>query len=289
MGTLMRTHTKIRSAAMLAAVLAIGLGSTPVASAHDARVDDVLDVTAPEDRIPLSDPAAQEQVARALITAAALPGLSASEELGIESDLAKLRKVNPTLAASTRGALDSPSAMSAVAAVPDAKLLPTIHQAQTKSYWCGPATASMIARYKGMTHGQTIMASAGFLQTELNGATTWASGRMAVGLNKAVANPRYQQVQSPSAATLKGAMVDSLNADYPVALDTVEFAGGLHYNGHPVDRTIGHWIVGNGYSDAGSTLQFMDPSTSSFPDAEPTFALSTTNMAVYLRSNGIAW
>lgn len=287
----MRTHRyKIRSTVMLAAVLAIGLGSAPVASADEAPVEDVLDVTAPEDRIPLSDPAAQEQVAQALITAAALPGLSASEQLEIESDLAKLSKVNPTLAASTRDALNSPSAMSAAAGVPDLKLLPTNHQAQAKSYWCGPATASIIVKYKGKSHSQTTLARVEYLQTEQNGATTWASGRMAVGLNKSLDNSRYQQVQSPSGATLKGAMVNSVNALYPVALDTVEFAGGRHYNGHPTDRTIGHWIVGRGYSNTGSTLQFMDPSTSYYPNAEPTFTHGTTTMAdYYLQSNGIAW
>lgn len=287
----MRTHRyTIRSTIMLAAVLAIGLGSAPVASADEAPVEDVLDVTAPEDRIPLSDPAAQEQVAQALITAAALPGLTASEELEIEVDLAKLRKVNPALAASTRDAVNSSATPSAVAGVPDQKLLPTIHQAQAKSYWCGPATASMIVKYKGKGHTQTTMARVEYLQTEQNGATTWASGRMAVGLNNALDNSRYQQVQSPSGATLKGAMVDSVNALYPVALDTVEFAGGQHYNGHPVDRTIGHWIVGRGYSNTGSTLQFMDPSTSNFPDAEPTFSYGTAGMAsTYLQSNGIAW
>ncbi|WP_369371542.1 C39 family peptidase [Promicromonospora sp. Populi] len=250
---------------------------------------DALDVTASEDRIPLSDPAAQEQVAHALITAASLPGLTASEKLQIEAELAKLSKVNPALASSTRAALSSPYALSAVSAVPDTLLLPTVHQAQAKSYWCGPATASMIVKYKGKTHTQTTMARVEYLKTEENGATTWASGLMTVGLNKALATAQYQQVQAPSATTLKGAMVDSLNALYPVALDTVEFAGGQHYNGHPVDRTIGHWIVGNGYSNAGSTLQFMDPATSYYPDAEPTFALSTTGMAVYLQSNGIAW
>ena len=53
--------------------------------------------------------------------------------------------------------------------------------------------------------------------------------------------------------------------------------------------TIGHWLVGYGYSNSGGTLFFDDPSTSFYPNAAATFSSSYTAFAPFLQSNGIAY
>jgi hypothetical protein len=71
-----------------------------------------------------------------------------------------------------------------------------------------------------------------------------------------------------------------------VLANTVEYAGGGHYNGHP-DRLIGHWIVGYAYSDSAAKLSFADPATglSGYTGSQK-FSISTSAFAPYL-GNGI--
>ena len=76
----------------------------------------------------------------------------------------------------------------------------------------------------------------------------------------------------------------------PVAADTVEFVNRDHYNGHPRDKLIGHWIVGYGYSSSGATLYWTDPAAPNiFTKANKYFTQSNTSFNQYLQSNGIAW
>ena len=72
-------------------------------------------------------------------------------------------------------------------------------------------------------------------------------------------------------------------------MNTVEFEGGAHYNGHP-NRTIGHWIVGYGYGSSGATSWYNDPATSYYPNASATFQADTASFSnTYLQSNGIMY
>lgn len=75
-----------------------------------------------------------------------------------------------------------------------------------------------------------------------------------------------------------------------IAADTYEVAGGRHYNGHPGDREIGHWIAGYGYASSGATSYWADPSTSYYPNASKTFTAATDDFAYqYLWLNGVMY
>jgi hypothetical protein len=41
---------------------------------------------------------------------------------------------------------------------------------------------------------------------------------------------------------LKGTFINTIGDGYPIAIDTVEYPNGAHYNNHPNRSTvIGHW------------------------------------------------
>lgn len=183
--------------------------------------------------------------------------------------------------------------------IPTSKSLNLTHYAQEKGYWCGPAAGKMIIKmlkgggpsaYNGATFTQTHFAGADHMRTEINGATTWSSGDFVRGVNRWLGQSWYQQTNSPSAATVKSALRSNIGSlGRPVAADTVEFAGGKHYNGHP-DQTIGHWIVAYGYSNSGDTVKFADPATSVWSGVNATFSADTSTFTNnYLQSNGIAY
>lgn len=145
------------------------------------------------------------------------------------------------------------------------------------------------SRYNGVTLSQTNVASATYLGTTSSSGTTWVSKGMQTGTNKWMQQSNYVQVQSPSASTVRGAFTLTIGASgQPLAADTVEWAGGAHYNGHP-DRTIGHWIVGYGYADLGVSTRWLDPATSVYPGASQTFTVNTDSFVSFLQSNGIMY
>lgn len=145
--------------------------------------------------------------------------------------------------------------------------------------------------YDGKSLSQTNLASSTYLKTEANGATTWTSKAMDTGIDKWRGVGFYIQVGSPSAATVKGAFLTTMGMNHkPIAVDTVEFAGGAHYNGHPVNKLIGHWLAGYRYDNSAETVGFMDPSTTYFSGAAPYFTVNTTSFTnTYLQSNGILY
>jgi hypothetical protein len=183
---------------------------------------------------------------------------------------------------------------------PAQRTLTHTYYAQEKGYWCGPATGKMAvkiiagsitSRYNGAAFAQSSVAGPAHMQTESAGATTWGSGNFVRGVNRWLGRSLYQQVDSPSASTVRSALRTSIgtNGD-PVAADTVEFAGGLHYNGHPTNQTIGHWILAYAYEDSGATVKFLDPSTSVWSGVNSAFTANTdTFTGRYLQSNGIAY
>ena len=106
--------------------------------------------------------------------------------------------------------------------------------------------------------------------------------------------PIYVQVPRPS--SLASVITYSVGAaGKPMAADTVEFAGGVHYNNHPTSKTIGHWIMGYGYASSGSTCYFADPvgGSSAVPWSGPvakTFSYSSSSFTSrFLQSNGVAY
>ena len=284
---------------LLGAVLAMTVFATPAlategdtddaARIEEAAAAEAADVTSPADRLPM-DATMRNAVVQALRSDLAAPGRTASERMRTQMELARL--VGPASAMS----MVSSASVNAVAAHLNSRSLNVTHFAQEKSYWCGPASARMMlnylnyptSRYDGVALSQTNLASSTYLGTTTSG-TTWTSKGMSSGINKWMQGNSYTQVQSPSAATVRGAFTMTIDsARQPVAADTVEWQGGLHYNGHP-DRTIGHWIVGYGYNNLGAQTKWMDPATSYYPNASATFQVETTDFLVFLQSNGIMY
>lgn len=294
-----------RLTAALAAVTLIGVMAPGAAHATEldllpppdvAKIDLLPppDVTAPEDQIPLNSDSAAK-VAEALATAATIPGTTAEELAAITEELGEIRHLNAravdTASATVSRARTSLSATGSVASAqpmagPTLRTLNVVHQAQSNGFYCGPATASMIVRFKGKTHSQKTLAGESYLQTDRRGASPWASNRMAPTLNSVIGTSRYNAVATPSLATLKGAFVNSVNALYPLAVGTVEMVG-YAYNGHPKNQLIGHWIVGRGYNDSGNNLSFADPATSVWPSTtKAIFGQSASSFHRFVGPNG---
>lgn len=175
------------------------------------------------------------------------------------------------------------------------------HEGQIKNFYCGPASGKLIlrwlgndvSRYSGVPLKQSNVADANHMRTDINGRTSWASGLFRIGINKwreGSSSGSYIDDSSPSAAEFESHLVYNTDRGLPVAADTVEYKGTIHYNQHPLDQTIGHWIVAEGYYNYGDGTYFVDPGTPVFPDAAPEFKHATGSFATtYLQANGVTW
>jgi len=149
--------------------------------------------------------------------------------------------------------------------------------------------AGFRSRFDGSAPGQAGLGNANHMATTKNRVTDWRSGRYVTGVNRWRGRNDYVQVNAPSAALLNTVFRQSIGAQgMPFAADTVEFAGGAHFNGHP-NRTIGHWITAYGYSSSGAVGLWADSSTTLFPAAKRTFSYNTVSFSKFLQSNGIAY
>lgn len=190
---------------------------------------------------------------------------------------------------------------SAASTGPAAMYMALNHYPQKKSYWCGPATGKMILKwlnagtsaYDGKIQVQANIANDNHLKTETNGVTSWASGRFRIGLNRWLSGSDkgwYIDTAKSSTTTFRNAVVYGVDTSHPFGADTVEFAGGYHYNNHPANQTIGHWIVVRGYGSYGDTTYFADPATSVWGAVAPMFTANTNNFVNrHLQNNGITW
>ncbi|MBW3086911.1 hypothetical protein KEM60_03140 [Austwickia sp. TVS 96-490-7B] len=187
---------------------------------------------------------------------------------------------------------------------PSSTSLPVTQIPQIKKYYCGPASGEMIARAVGATTSradgaplsQEALAAPGYMDTDREEATKWKAGTFVTGLNRWLGAPLYTQVDKPTGEQAWDALHSVVGVQKrPIAADAVEIAGGVHYNGHPVDRTIGHWIVGYAYDDAKGTSTWTDPAynaptVSWYRSVQaPTVTVDTEQFAAdHLQYNGIA-
>ena len=281
---------------LCAGALTVGLSGAAPAEEPVAVIDSGgwdRDITAAEDRLPLT-PEVAAKSERALRTLLVTPGVTEAVRRSAENDLRSVAAV------AARDAQVSAASSTVAAAAPASRTLSITHTAQSKSYFCGPATAMMILREEGLTTSrdgkgrsltQANLALTDYLSTEANGATNWVGLHMPNGLNKWSGNNWYLAQQSPTGGQFQGALLNTLGVNGKgVAVDTVERAGGAHYNGHPADRLIGHWMMAYGYSSSGAKVNFADPSTSFYPNATKTFSVSTNSFTTtYLQDNGIVY
>ena len=170
-------------------------------------------------------------------------------------------------------------------AAPASRILGVTQVGQHNGFFCGPASGYEIirflhgvgfkSRFDGSAPGQAGLANANHMATTKNRVTDWATGRYVTGINRWRGRNDYVQVHAPSASLLKSVFTNSIGVSgMPFAGDTVEFAGGAHFNGHP-NRTIGHWITAYGYSSSGAVGRWADSSTTLFPAAARTFSYNT--------------
>jgi hypothetical protein len=176
---------------------------------------------------------------------------------------------------------------------------------QTKGYYCGPATASSIlgyihpdaSEYDGLAVKQANLAKSQYLQTDASEGTPWADGRMKVTLNRWTSGSTtgwYVNNAVPTVSEFRKALGTDTDAGYPLAANAVEFAGSYHYNNHPTNKTIGHWVPTRGYTDSGDTAKFADPAHSaavSWGDLPNEYFTYSTNSFTsrFLQNNGIVW
>ncbi|MDQ1293625.1 MAG: hypothetical protein QG608_1506 [Actinomycetota bacterium] len=181
------------------------------------------------------------------------------------------------------------------------------HHAQVRSYYCGPAAAYSIIEYvrgtkkksawDGRRLSQTNLARSPYLNTDARRATPWSAGRMKVTLNRWISGSNkgwYVDKASPTPAEFKKALAWNIDRRRPFAVDAVEMRGNKHYNGHPVNQTIGHWLVVRGYSGSGAVAHFVDPlarsSAVGWSNPRPYFTGTPTAFTKnFLQSNGMTW
>lgn len=300
--TLPRAGFRGVSTAALAGLLAVGALAGPARAAEPTPEPDTggwgIDVTSPADRLPMT-PASRAKVQEALASYLKTPGLTLLQQRSAQTQLAA---VGGSASGTTTQATSTPDALAVIAAAPTSRTLTYTYSSQIKSYFCGPASAWMIIQQNGVASSrdgdnraltQTNLARFEYLQTEYRGATTWASQAMQYGIQTWMngAGWGYVQVQSPTAAVVQGALLRVIGTHgHVIAADTVEYAGGAHYNGHPANQTIGHWIVGYGYAGSGATSYWADPSIYYFTSAKSTFSASTSSFtSTYLQANGVLY
>lgn len=190
-----------------------------------------------------------------------------------------------------------------VAAIP-ARALTGYRQApQQRSWWCGPASAYTIvaglkyyrkisttnSRPEGWGLSQRNLAQPRYLDAVSDG--TYRT-HMRNGLNRWIGHPGWYDVLSnPTPAQFTSKLVGDIRTGYAVAVAALERAGGYHYNNHPANRTVDHWVVARGYSYNVVNTHFVDPATSVWSGVRPYFAYNTTNFVNrFVRpSKAIVW
>ncbi|MGW1766729.1 C39 family peptidase [Streptomyces sp. NPDC002073] len=215
--------------------------------------------------------------------------LSQADYTALEKSYLRKYKLQKKGAFSTNAAL-----------APTSRTLRLTHYGQATGYYCGPATAAMMiksvngsikSRYNGNAFTQQNLANSAHMDTTRQGMTDWGTKKFVTGINRWRGENWYVQVPRPTPTLAVKTMLHSIGENgMPIAADTVEFAQGRHYNGHPTNRTIGHWITAYGYSSSGATSKWADPSTTVWSGVSKTFPYNTRNFASYfLQTNGYAY
>lgn len=175
-------------------------------------------------------------------------------------------------------------------------------RAQTRDYFCGPATVTeMLAQ---MTVVLRQRAAARVLGTTTSG-TDWSNAHgfpVPRVLNSHQTRNKYVAVGlpwSPTAAQIGVFTMDlvrdiSRGSGVPLAGNGYEVPGGPHLAGHPPGQTIMHWFDIRGYSRSGAVTDYEDSvhgaSSIGWSAAVPAYSsLSTVTMVYILGARGYVW
>lgn len=169
------------------------------------------------------------------------------------------------------------------------------HQSQANGFYCGPATAQMILSrlgynrsQSGVALSQSNLATDAYLMTNSWGRTPWVKAAMSRGLNAWMGGSAYVQKGAPSTATFRSAVSNSFTkTGRPVVVDTQEWSGGAHYNGHPSYTTFSHLMPIEGYNASTDTLIALDPASHFYAASRPSFSHNLGSFTGFLQKYGI--
>ncbi len=169
------------------------------------------------------------------------------------------------------------------------------HRAQQTNYYCGPATAEMILSRlgygyskSGLPLSQYNLGRKEFLKTNIDGRTLFEEARMSVGMNAWMGKNLYAQMWKPSSAQFRSKVSASFTATgRPVVVDTQEWSGGAHYNGHPAYSTFSHLLPVEGYNPSSDQLIMLDSASHFYPASKPSFTHGLSNFTQFLQRYGI--
>jgi hypothetical protein len=216
----------------------------------------------------------------------------------------KQRQARPGGQLARRLALSSVKCMSGAcrSALPAAKDLAATQQAQTRDYFCGPATVSEMLAQMGKKVNQ--LRAARELRTTTAG-TDWSDSAgypVPNVLNKNQRRNDYVAVALPWAPTdsqirtYENDLVADINHNggAPLAGNAYEDAGGPHLVGNPTDQTIFHWFDIRGYRDGGAVTDYEDSvhgaSSIGWSGAVPAYsALASGTIVNILGARGYDW
>jgi hypothetical protein len=186
--------------------------------------------------------------------------------------------------------------------LPAARDLAATQQAQSRDYYCGPATVAEMLAQLGR---QVTQATAARELGTSPAGTSWADGASYPVPNVLNMNQRrnsYTAVALPWSPTT--AQVGQFEADLiadinynggvPLAGNAYEVAGGPHLAGNPVDQTILHWFDIRGYQDSGSVTDYEDSvhgaSSIGWSAAVPAYSsMSSSAIVAILGARGYDW
>lgn len=172
---------------------------------------------------------------------------------------------------------------------------------QINGYYCGPASAYMVLNHLGVkkskdvkntTLTQANLAGSNYLGTTSGGGTAWASKKMHSTLNKWTGTTGWAATNAPTNDGQKliataGAFVRNIGQkNRALLMGTVEFNGGAHYNNHPTNKTIGHWVVGYGYAPTGFRIADPAAGITNYTNSAQKFFMTGPAWAPFVR-NGI--
>ncbi|MEG3038783.1 MAG: C39 family peptidase [Erysipelotrichaceae bacterium] len=130
---------------------------------------------------------------------------------------------------------------------------------QEKDWYCGPASAQMVIKYKkGVLYSQTTLAGKNYLETDLDGKTTYV-WKVTRTLQKLTGlNYEHSLV---SQVNLGNSLVTDIDSNCPLILNPLSTS----LPGFQGVKTYGHYVVGTGYewnsqgSQSYSNVIYLDP------------------------------
>jgi Peptidase_C39 like family len=190
----------------------------------------------------------------------------------------------------------SVAATSAVSGSGYAYLSPLNQQGEQRSYWCGPATVSMLAWTVPGPSNVSQSTSASWMGTNTSGTS---ESQETSGLNHFVGVPDYGwnfygfvamngNPTSSQRATFLGDLKTDVSLNSPVAGDAWEVVNGPHLVGHP-NQQIFHWFEIGGWNTNNGKVYYADPATSVWSTVPPYSWLSTNTVETILGGRGYAW